>query len=117
MKRIVVSFYIGLFLFLSVLSTYAIEPSQSMKGKVRISGAWALYPMMVTWGEEFRKVYPNVRIDISAGGAGKGIADALAGMVDIGMVSRDIRPEEIKPGTTYVPHDQFEQSGSQKYLR
>jgi phosphate transport system substrate-binding protein len=103
MKRIVVSFYIGLFLFLSVLSTYAIEPSQSMKGKVRISGAWALYPMMVTWGEEFRKVYPNVRIDISAGGAGKGIADALAGMVDIGMVSRDIRPEEIKPGTTYVP--------------
>jgi phosphate transport system substrate-binding protein len=74
-----------------------------MKGTVRISGAWALYPMMVKWGEEFRKTYPNMRIDISAGGAGKGIADALAGMVDIGMVSRDIRPEEIKPGTTYVP--------------
>jgi phosphate transport system substrate-binding protein len=74
-----------------------------MKGTVRISVACALYPMMVKWGEEFRKTYPNMRIDISAGGAGKGIADALAGMVDIGMVSRDIRPEEIKPGTTYVP--------------
>ena len=72
-------------------------------GTVRVSGAWALYPMMVRWGEEFRKLYPDVRIDVSAGGAGKGIADALAGMVDIGMVSRDIRPEEIRPGTTYVP--------------
>jgi phosphate transport system substrate-binding protein len=81
----------------------AADPTQGMKGTVRISGAWALYPMMVKWGEEFRKTYPNMRIDISAGGAGKGIADALAGMVDIGMVSRDIRPEEIKPGTTYVP--------------
>jgi phosphate transport system substrate-binding protein len=103
MKRIVIYVFIGFFMFLSVLSAYASEPSQGMKGTVRISGAWALYPMMVKWGEEFKKAYPNVRIDISAGGAGKGIADALAGMVDIGMVSRDIRPEEIKPGTTYVP--------------
>ena len=103
MKRIVIYVFIGFFMFLSVLSAYASEPSQSMKGTVRISGAWALYPMMVKWGEEFKKTYPNMRIDISAGGAGKGIADALAGMVDIGMVSRDIRPEEIKPGTTYVP--------------
>jgi phosphate transport system substrate-binding protein len=81
----------------------AADPAQNLKGTVRISGAWALYPMMVKWGEEFRKTYPGVRIDVSAGGAGKGIADALAGMVDIGMVSRDIRPEEIKPATTYVP--------------
>ena len=72
-------------------------------GTLRVSGAWALYPMMVKWGEEFRKVNPDVRIDVSAGGAGKGVADALAGMVDIGMVSRDIRPEEVKPGTTYLP--------------
>jgi phosphate transport system substrate-binding protein len=81
----------------------AADPAQNLKGTVRVSGAWALYPMMVKWGEEFRKTYPGVRIDVSAGGAGKGIADALNGLVDIGMVSRDIRPEEIKPGTTYVP--------------
>jgi len=81
----------------------AADHAQNLKGTVRISGAWALYPMMVKWGEEFRKTYPGIRIDISAGGAGKGIADALNGLVDIGMVSRDIRPEEIRPGTTYVP--------------
>jgi len=81
----------------------AADHAQNLKGTVRISGAWALYPMMVKWGEEFRKTYPGIRIDISAGGAGKGIADALNGLVDIGMVSRDIRPEEIRRGTTYVP--------------
>ena len=59
--------------------------------------------MMVKWGEEFRKVHPKVRIDISAGGAGKGIADALAGLVDVGMVSREITPEEVKRGAFPIP--------------
>ena len=73
-----------------------------MKGTVRVSGAWALYPMMVRWAEEFNKTYPQIRIDVSAGGAGKGAADALAGMTDIGMVSRDVKPEEIRQGGFYV---------------
>jgi phosphate transport system substrate-binding protein len=74
-----------------------------LQGTIRVSGAWALYPMMVKWGEEFRRIHPEVRVDISAGGAGKGIADALAGLVDIGMVSREILPEEVKRGAFYVP--------------
>ena len=74
-----------------------------LEGTIRVSGAWALYPMMVKWGEEFRKVYPKVRVDISAGGAGKGVADALAGLVNVGMVSREITQEEIKQGAFYVP--------------
>ena len=72
--------------------------SRGLKGTIRVSGAWALYPMMVRWAEEFQKVNPGVRIDVSAGGAGKGAADALSGMVDIGMVSRDIHPDEVKKG-------------------
>ena len=58
----------------------------------------ALYPMAVKWAEEFRKIHPKVRIDISAGGAGKGITDALAKVVDLGMVSRDIYPQELEKG-------------------
>jgi phosphate transport system substrate-binding protein len=59
--------------------------------------------MMVKWAEEFQKVHPKVRIDVSAGGAGKGVADALASLVDIGMVSREVRPEEVKQGAFYLP--------------
>lgn len=69
-----------------------------LSGQISISGAFALYPMTIKWAEEFRKINPDVRIDISAGGAGKGIADALSGMVEIGMVSREIYAEEIKKG-------------------
>jgi phosphate transport system substrate-binding protein len=73
-----------------------------LSGQISISGAFALYPMAVRWADEFRKIHPDVRIDLSAGGAGKGIADALSGMVDIGMVSREIYPEELKKGAVPI---------------
>lgn len=84
-------------------SSTSAKKIQALEGTIRISGAWALYPMVVSWGEEFRKIHPKVRIDISAGGAGKGAADVLAGLVDIGMVSREINPEEVRQGAFYVP--------------
>lgn len=62
-----------------------------------------MYPMVVKWAEEFQKVYPKVRIDVSAGGAGKGMSDVLSGMVDIGNVSRDIYSAEIEKGAFWVP--------------
>jgi phosphate transport system substrate-binding protein len=69
-----------------------------LTGTIQLSGAFALYPMAVRWGEEFRKLHPGVKVDISGGGAGKGMTDALAGVVDIGMVSREVYPEEIGKG-------------------
>jgi len=75
---------------------------RELKGTIKVSGAWALYPMMVKWVEEYQKVQPGIIVEVSAGGAGKGMADALAGLVDIGMVSRDIYPEEIQNGAYYV---------------
>jgi phosphate transport system substrate-binding protein len=70
----------------------------SVRGNLSLSGAWALYPLAVRWQEEFQKSHPGVNVDVQAGGAGKGIADALAGVVDIGMVSREINPAEVEKG-------------------
>ncbi len=80
----------------------ALAQDKTLKGKVSLSGAWALYPMAQKWVEEFQKAYPEVKIDVQAGGAGKGLADALAGMVDIGMVSRDIHPTEVEKGALAI---------------
>jgi phosphate transport system substrate-binding protein len=74
------------------------DKSSDTSGRITISGAWALYPMVVKWAEEYHKEYPNVVIDISAGGAGKGMADALSGAIDLGMVSREIKKEERAKG-------------------
>jgi phosphate transport system substrate-binding protein len=70
----------------------------ALNGTIVISGAFALYPMMTRWAEEFQKVHPGVKFDVSAGGAGKGMTDALAGAVDIGMVSRSVKAEEEQQG-------------------
>jgi phosphate transport system substrate-binding protein len=73
-------------------------PVDTLEGNITISGAFALYPMMTRWAEEFQKIHPNVTFDISGGGAGKGMTDAVSGAVDIGMVSRSIKPEEEAQG-------------------
>jgi phosphate transport system substrate-binding protein len=74
------------------------KPGPAVVGSLSLSGAWALYPLAVRWQEEFEKSHPGATIDVQAGGAGKGITDALAGVVDIGMVSREILPVEIEKG-------------------
>jgi phosphate transport system substrate-binding protein len=65
---------------------------------ITISGAFALYPITVKWAEEYKKLHPEAKIDISAGGAGKGMTDVLSGMADIAMFSREIYPEETANG-------------------
>ena len=100
MKKFIVS--------LSVIATVLGHPAllfaleKEPEGSVTLSGAWAVYPTAVAWGEAFQKKYPKVKIDVSAGGAGKGAADAIAGLVDIGMVSREPDPAELKKGMTPV---------------
>jgi phosphate transport system substrate-binding protein len=81
--------------------------ADDLEGTISISGAFALYPITVKWADEFKKLHPKVVFNISAGGAGKGITDALSGLVDIGLASRDIDPEEVKKGayTVYVTKD------------
>jgi len=78
------------------------QTSGEPKGTIAISGAWALYPMMTRWAEEYQKLHPGVQFDVSAGGAGKGMADALGNAVEIGMVSRDVTPEEEAKGAFWV---------------
>ncbi len=73
-----------------------------LSGTISISGAFALYPMMTVWAEEFQKLHPDVQFDVQGGGAGKGMTDTIAGAVDIGMISRSIKPEEESQGIFWV---------------
>lgn len=78
------------------------DHKSKLRGTISISGAFALYPMTVKWAEAFMALHPKVRIDISAGGAGKGMTDALSGMVDLGMFSRGVTQAEINKGAWYI---------------
>jgi phosphate transport system substrate-binding protein len=98
MKKTIAYFSLALVLANASVHRAYTQTKDNLEGNITLSGAFALYPMAVKWAEEFRKLHPKVRIDISAGGAGKGMTDAIAKVVDIGMVSREIYPEEVKKG-------------------
>ena len=74
--------------------TQAVPTAEPLSGTISVSGAFALYPMMTVWADEFKKLHPDVQFDVQGGGAGKGMTDTIAGAVDIGMISRSIKPEE-----------------------
>lgn len=68
-----------------------------------VSGAFALFPMMTAWTEEYGKLHPNFCFDVQAGGAGKGMTDMLTGAADIAMLSREARQQELDQGAFLVP--------------
>jgi phosphate transport system substrate-binding protein len=109
MKKItfvLISIFAVFSLLLSACAPTAPADSTSgdnLSGTITISGAFALYPLMSVWSDEFNKLHPNVEFDISGGGAGKGMTDALSGAVDIGMVSRAVKPEEEAQGAYTIP--------------
>lgn len=69
---------------------------------VSVSGAFALFPLMTLWAEEYQKNNPNITFDVQAGGAGKGMTDMLSGAADIAMLSREPRQEELDQGSFLV---------------
>jgi phosphate transport system substrate-binding protein len=75
----------------------------SLQDTITISGAFALYPLVIKWSEEFQKVHPNVRFDITAGGAGNGMTDVLGGLANLAMFSREPSATELESGANLVP--------------
>lgn len=97
MRRMMIAAVLAVLALASVIASQPARAAE-LSGSLSLSGAWAIYPLAVKWGEAFQKLHPKVKMNISAGGAGKGMADALSGAVDIGMVSREVDKAERKKG-------------------
>ena len=80
------------------LPVYFIACKSNKSKSITISGAFALYPLGVKWTEQYKKLHPDVRFNVSAGGAGKGLTDVLAEQADIAMFSRALTPVEEQKG-------------------
>lgn len=93
---------ISILFLASVILMTACTSTKKKEQTISLSGAFALYPLVIKWSEEYQKENPEIRFNISAGGAGKGMADALSGTVDLGMFSREIAQAEIDKGVWWV---------------
>jgi len=92
--------FIYMILAAFILSSCMTKKQQ--ENTINISGAYALYPLVIKWSEEYKKEHEEIRFNISTGGAGKGMTDALNGKVDLGLYSSEILQEDKDKGVWWV---------------
>ena len=57
-------------------------------------GSDTLVNLALAWAEAYMRIHPEVRISVTGGGSGTGIAALINGTVDIANVSRSMKEEE-----------------------
>ena len=66
--------------------------SQGIENK----GSDTIVNLALAWAEEYQDLHPDVRISVTGGGSGTGIAALINGTVDIANASRQIKAEEME---------------------
>ncbi|GAA4453544.1 phosphate ABC transporter substrate-binding protein [Novipirellula rosea] len=62
--------------------------------QLELSGSSTIAPLAAKIAARFESMHSEVRVNVQGGGSSRGITDARRGLVDIGMVSRDLKSEE-----------------------
>jgi phosphate transport system substrate-binding protein len=70
-------------------------PSVSPGAYIENKGSDTMVNLALGWAEKYQSEYPAVRISVTGGGSGTGIASLLNKTVDIANSSRKIKEEEI----------------------
>jgi phosphate transport system substrate-binding protein len=67
------------------------KPAETIENK----GSDTLVNLALAWAEAYMQLHPEVRISVTGGGSGTGIAALINGTLKIANVSREMKPEEI----------------------
>ena len=66
------------------------------KGTITIAGSTSVAPVMNVLADEYKKLNPDVKIEIQESGSSAGIESAIQGAVEIAMSSRELKDDEAK---------------------
>lgn len=69
--------------------------SDSVATYIENKGSDTIVNLALAWAERYQEAHPNVRISVTGGGSGTGIASLINGTVDLANASRQIKDEEI----------------------
>lgn len=58
-------------------------------------GSDTIVNLALAWAERYQSLHPEIRLSVTGGGSGTGIASLINGTVDIANASRQIKPEEL----------------------
>lgn len=72
------------------------SPSDAPAGQaLENKGSDTMVNLALAWAEAYQNLRPEVRISVTGGGSGTGLAGLIQGTVDLANASRQIKPEEI----------------------
>ncbi len=74
------------------------ESQKGIKGKIVLAGSTSVSPVMQKLADAYKAIYSDVTLEIQQTGSGAGITSTIEGACDIGMSSRDLKPEETAEG-------------------
>src|SRR5215211_5332426 len=69
--------------------------SDSSATYIENKGSDTIVNLALAWAERYQAAHPDIRISVTGGGSGTGIASLINGTVDIANASRKIKEEEI----------------------
>src|SRR5215212_9134028 len=69
--------------------------SDSSATYIENKGSDTIVNLALAWAERYQAEHPDIRISVTGGGSGTGIASLINGTVDIANASRKIKEEEI----------------------
>ncbi|CAG0985648.1 Phosphate-binding protein PstS [Anaerolineae bacterium] len=96
MKRIALFFLLSSFLFASCGSNSSGPDNTSPKISIENKGSDTIVNLALAWAERYQAEHANVRISVTGGGSGTGIAALINNTVDLANASRQIKAEEIE---------------------
>lgn len=99
MNRILAVFAAAL-LLLTACSSNATESESSPASYIENKGSDTIVNLALAWAERYQGENPDVRISVTGGGSGTGIAALINGTVGIANASRQIKSEEIEKAKT-----------------
>src|SRR5687768_15630595 len=70
--------------------------SDSAAKYIEDKGSDTIVNLALAWAERYQAEHPEIRISVTGGGSGTGIAALINGTVDIANASRKIKEEEIE---------------------
>jgi phosphate transport system substrate-binding protein len=76
-----------------------VKPARTV---IQNKGSDTMVNVAQVWAEEYRKVAPDVEVEVSGGGSGVGIAALMRGAVDVANASRDLKPAEAEQAQKYT---------------
>jgi len=108
MKRLPIFLLLISFVLSSCTTSNSSAASNSPANYIENKGSDTIVNLALAWAEKYQGDHPDVRISVTGGGSGTGIAALVNGTVDIANASRKIKDEEIveaqKNGVEPVEH-------------